>query len=392
MNNQTNPFEEKTVKEALSELKVNPETGLSNSEIGERQNAYGLNEVPQEKQSMIWMFLKHFSGLTAIMLEITIVVSFFLRKYADVYLISGLMLFNAVIGFLQQRKAAKMVQGLKKDLQVSVRVLRNRNWLQVFGNQLVPGDIVRIRTGDFITADAKIIEGDAAADQSSLTGESRLISKKVGGILYAGSMIKSGECTAVVVATGIKTFFGKAAQLVQQARPRLHMEEVVSKVVKILFSIVVTFLAITAIISLFRGQAFLSIVPLMLILLITAVPVALPAMFTVSMAHGSRLLADKGILVSRLNATEDAATLTTLCIDKTGTLTENKLAVRQVIAADKFTILDVIIYAVMASVAANNDAIDMAFIQKAIKDKIDISGYDQMSFTPFSSAVKRTEA
>jgi H+-transporting ATPase len=233
---------------------------------------------------------------------------------------------------------------------------------------------------------------NAGADQSSLTGESKLISKAEGGVLYAGSIIKNGECTGVVIATGIKTFFGKTSQLVQQAKPRLHMEEVVSKVVKILFSIVVTFLAITVIISLLHGEVFLSMLPLVLILLISAVPVALPAMFTVSMAQGSPLLAAKGILVSRLSATEDAATLTTLCIDKTGTLTENKLAVRQVIAAEKFSVYEVILYAVMASVAANNDPIDMAFIQKATEDKIDLTSYEQLSFTPFSAVAKRTEA
>jgi H+-transporting ATPase len=392
MNNQTNPYETKTVTEVLSEFKVNAAIGLTVAEIEARQRTYGLNEVPEEKQSMMLVFLKHFWGLTAIMLEITIVVSIFLRKYADVYLISGLMLFNAIISFIQQRKATKTVQGLKKDLQVSVRVLRNSKWIQIIGNQIVPGDILRIRTGDFITADAKIIEGGVGADQSSLTGESKLISKKEGGILYAGSIIKNGECSAVVVATGIKTFFGKTAQLVQKAKPRLHMEEVVSKVVKILFSIVLTFLAITVAISLFRGETFLSILPLVLILLISAVPVALPAMFTVSMAKGSQLLAEKGILVSRLSATEDAATLTTLCIDKTGTLTENKLAVRQVIAAEQFSIDEVIRYAVMASVAANSDPIDIAFIQKAAEDKIDFTGYEQLSFTPFSAAIKRTEA
>ena len=392
MNNQTNPFEVKAVADVLSELKVNAATGLPNAEIETRQRMYGLNEIPAEKQSMLLVFLKHFWGLSAIMLEIAILVSFFLHKYADVCLISGLMLFNAIVSFIQQRKAARTVQGLKKDLEVSARVLRDSKWSQIIGNQLVPGDIVRIRTGDFVTADAKIIAGDAGADESSLTGESKLISKQAGGIVYAGSIIKNGECSAVVVATGIKTFFGKTAQLVQKAKPRLHMEEVVSKVVKILFSIVLTFLAITITISLFRGETFLSILPLVLILLISAVPVALPAMFTVSMANGSQLLAEKGILVSRLSATEDAATLTTLCIDKTGTLTQNKLVVQEIIASEKFTLNNVIEYAEMASVAANNDPIDMAFFQKASDTNIDIAGFQQLSFTPFTAANKRTEA
>ena len=165
MPNQTNPYETKTIADVLSELKVQPATGLSDKEVKQRQTTYGLNEVLEKKQLLVLLFLKHFWGLTAIMLEITIVLSFLLQKYVDVYLIGGLMLFNAIIGFLQESKAAKTVQALKQSLQVTVRVLRNAKWQQMTGSQLVPGDIIRIRTGDFITADAKIIEGMASADQ-----------------------------------------------------------------------------------------------------------------------------------------------------------------------------------------------------------------------------------
>jgi len=387
-----NPYEEKTVPDILSEFNVQVSTGLSLAEIQVRLHTYGLNEVPEDAPSMLLVLGKHFWGLTAFMLEFTIIVSFFLHKFVDVYLISGLMLFNAVIGFMQELKAAKTVKALKGSLQVMVRVLRRGQWGTVTGNQLVPGDIIRIRTGDFLTADAKLVSGTAAADQSALTGESERIAKNEGNIIYAGSSIKSGECTAVVVATGIKTFFGKTAELVQKAKPRLHMDEVVAKVVKILFSIVGVFLAITIIVSLLRGEALVSSLPLLLILLISAVPVALPAMFSVSMARGSRQLAAKGVLVSRLTATEDAATLTTLCIDKTGTLTQNKLTVQEFIAADNFTTTEVLQYAVLASEAANNDPIDMAFIQKLKDDKIDIAPFKKISFTPFTAAVKRTEA
>jgi len=340
----------------------------------------------------VLLFLKHFWGLTAFMLEFTIIMSFVLHKYVDVYLISGLMLFNAILGFAQELSAARTVKALRKNLQVFVRVLRNSKWLQVAGNQLVPGDIVRIRTGDFVSADTKLINGFAGADQSALTGESALIDKKEGDILYAGSIIKNGECSTVVIATGVKTFFGKTAQLVETAKPRSHMEDVVTNVVKILFSIVLVFLAITVVVTLIRGETLLSFLPLILILLVSAVPVALPAMFTVSMAKGSQELAAKGVLVSRLNATEDAATLTCLCIDKTGTLTQNKLSVQEIMAANKFNVSDVIQYGVMASVPANADPVDIAFIQKATDNKTDVSGFTQLSFIPFTAELKRTEA
>ena len=392
MNNNNNPYETKTIADVLSEFKVQASMGLTDEEVKRRQIKYGLNEVVEKKQSMLLLFLKHFWGLTAIMLEITIVLSFLLQKYIDVYLIGGLMLFNAIIGFIQESKAAKTVHSLKQSLQVTVRVLRNAKWQQELASQLVPGDIIRVRTGDFMTADAKIIDGIAGADQSALTGESMLISKKEGDVLFSGSVIKNGECNAVVTATGVNTFFGKTIQLVQMAKPRLHMEEVVASVVKILFSIVLVFVGITIIVSLFRGETIISMLPLVLILLVTAVPVAMPAMFTVSMAKGSQQLVSKGILVSRLSATEDAATLTTLCIDKTGTITQNKLSVQDIKAADNFAIDDIIRYGVLASVAANNDPVDMAFLQKALQNKTDTSGYQQTSFTPFSAANKRTEA
>ncbi len=392
MLSQSNPFESKPIADVLSDFKVQAERGLTDEEVKHRQSIYGLNEVIEERQSMFLLFLKHFWGLTAIMLEITIVLSFLLQKYIDVYLIGGLMVFNAIIGFIQESKAARTVQALKQSLQLLVRVLRNSEWQQVLASQLVPGDIIRIRTGDFMTADAKIIDGMAGSDQSALTGESMLINKKEGDILFSGSVIKNGECSAVVTATGVSTFFGKTIQLVQMAKPRLHMEEVVANVVKILFSIVLIFVGITIAASLLRGETFLSMLPLVLILLVTAVPVAMPAMFTVSMAKGSQQLAAKGILVSRLSATEDAATLTTLCIDKTGTITQNKLTVQEIKAAEDFTVTDILRYGVLASVAANNDPVDMAFLQKSAENKTDNTGYAQISFTPFSAAIRRTEA
>jgi H+-transporting ATPase len=392
MANQNNPYESKTVAEVLSEFKVQPDKGLGDEEVKQQQLKYGLNEVLEKKQSKILLFLKNFWGLTAVMLEITIIISFILHRYADMYIISGLMLFNAFIGFIQENKAAKTVESLKKSLQVIVRVLRNGKWTNIIGSQLVPGDILRIRSGDFITADAKVIDGNVGADQSALTGESMLISKKESDILFSGSIIKNGECNAVVTATGINTFFGKTAQLVQTAKPHLHMEEVVSSIVKILFSIVIIFVGLTLVFSLMRGESFISILPLLLILLVSAVPIALPAMFTVSMAKGAKQLAEKSVLVSRLSATEDAATLTTLCIDKTGTITQNKLSIQNIVTSGNYKENDVLLFGALASVEANNDPLDLAFFNKASENKIDSSGYKQVSFVPFSAEIKRTEA
>lgn len=392
MSNDATFYEKSSIEEALKALQVKMDQGLSDEEVKARQAQYGLNEVTEKKQSLFILIAKKFWGLTAFMLEITILVSILLGKYVDVYLIGGLMIFNAVISLLQDLQSAKTVDSLKKKLQIMVRVLRNHHWVNIMANELVPGDILRIRTGDFITADAKIIQGTVSADQSALTGESLFVDKKEGDVLYSGSIVRNGECNAVITATGIHTFFGKTTELIQTAKPRLHMEEVVSKVVQILFFIVIIFVGISFGVSLIRGVPFLSILPLLLILLVSAVPIALPAMFTVSMAKGAKELADKGVLVTRLSATEDASTLTTLCVDKTGTLTQNKLSIEHIVTAASYTEKDVLLFGILASVEANNDPIDMAFINKAREKNIDNDGYQQTSFTPFNAEIKRTEA
>src|SRR5579863_154424 len=238
-----NPYEIKTVQNVLTEFSVHPSEGLPLAEIPVRQTTYGLNAVPEKRPSMLLLFGKHFWGLSAFMLEFTIVISYFLHKYVDVYLITGLMLFNGVMGFLQELKASRTVRALKSSLEVMVRVLRAGQWKEVGAKQLVPGDIVRFRTGDFVTADAKVVSGEASADESALTGESLHIDKQEGNVVYAGSSIKSGECTAVVVSTGIKTYFGKTAELIRKAKPHLHMDEVVGNVVKITFSLVLILMA-----------------------------------------------------------------------------------------------------------------------------------------------------
>ena len=392
MSTQSSPFEFKNISDLFSEFKVDPKKGLTKEEVVKRQHKDGLNEIKEKQPSAILLFLKHFWGLTAIMLEITIILSFMLHKYIDAYLISTLMLFNACIGFWQEHKAAKAVDALKKSLQVFCRVLRDSAWQQIPSSELVKGDIIRVRSGDFMAADAKIIDGFVDADESALTGESILKNKVSEGILYSGSIVKNGECNALITAIGVNTFYGKTAQLIQTAKPHLHMDEVVTKVVKILSSIVIFFVGSTITIALFHHESFISMLPLILILLVSAIPVALPAMITISMAEGSKELSSKGVLVSRLSATEDAATLTTLCIDKTGTITQNKLSIQEIVATNNYTNDDVLQYAVLASVAANNDPIDMSFISKAKDAKISISDFEQIAFIPFSAATKRTEA
>ncbi len=326
------------------------------------------------------------------MLEITIMLSYVLRRYVDLVVIAFLLVMNAVLGFLQDQQASRAVESLKQKLNVKAKVLRDGAWSSVLARDLVPGDIVRVRTGDIVPADVKIIDGNTEADQSALTGESLAVEKKKEDILYSGSVIRKGEATGVVVSTGVQTYFGRTVQLVRIARPRLYVEQVITGLLKWLLSLVVFLLAIAFFVSYLRGINLLEILPLALILLVSSVPVALPTMFTMTMALGSLELARKGVLVTRLNASQDAAMMDILCVDKTGTITSNKLTVADIIAFDGFSKDDVILYGALASRRANLDPIDMAFIEAAEKSGLDTGEYTRISYSPFDPSCRRTEA
>jgi plasma-membrane proton-efflux P-type ATPase len=279
-------------------------------------------------------------------------------------------------------------------LQVSARVKRDSTWQVVPARELVPGDIVRVRSGDIVPADVKLLIGLLGIDQSALTGESKDVEKAPGDALSSGSIVRRGEGNGVVMLTGARTYFGRTTELVQQARPKLHIEDVVAKVVRWLFAIVGVLLGGVSVLSLIRGVPLVEMVPLMLVLLMSAVPVALPVMFTVSMAFGSKELAQRGVLVTRLSAAEDAATMDVLCVDKTGTITMNQLTITGVVPLGRATETDVLLAGALASQEANQDPIDLAFLA-ATKDRhiFDaVLAVTSISFAPFDATSRRTEA
>jgi len=305
---------------STTEFTTDLEKGLTLDEIQKMLTQYGYNEIPERKENSIKQFVKKFWGLTPGMLEITILLEWLNRKYLEMYIIAGLLVFNSVLSFIQEQKANAAVASLKQKLRINVKVKRDRQWMVIPARELVPGDIIRLRAGDFVPADARIAEGSVEVDQSSLTGESLTVEKKVGEVLFSGSTIKKGESTGIIVATGSKTYFGRTAELVQMAKPKLHIEEVVSKVVRWLLIMVAVTLSVGLALALLKGVKLTEILPLAAILLVSAIPVALPTMFTISMALGSSELAKKGALVTRLDASEDAATMDVVCVDKTGTI------------------------------------------------------------------------
>lgn len=378
-------------EEVADLLGSNTKTGLKSAEVEAKLRQYGFNEVPEKKLIPIITFANKFWGLTAWMLEIIIVLLWFLQRYADLYIVTGLLVFNAVLGFVEEQRASSAVDALKERLRVNARVLRDGAWKIVPARELVPDDVVRIRPGDFVPADVKI-QAPVAVDQSALTGESLVVEKKPNDVLYSGSIVKRGESNGVVVSTGVKTYFGRTVQLVQLARPKLHIEEVVSNVVRWLLGIVAALIAVTFVISMFRSFDLPNVLPTVLVLLLSAIPVALPAMFTTSLAIGSRELSKKGVLVTRLSAVEDAATMNVLCADKTGTITMNKLLIAHVTPLNGFTQNEVILYGALASQEANQDPIDLAFIDSAKRENLLSDKFVQKSFVPFDPERRRTEA
>ena len=383
-----------SLADTLAALHVNPELGLAREEVESRRKEHGYNEVVEQKEHPVLKFLGKFWGLSAWMLELIMLLSLVLGHYSDLAIVSALLVVNAVLGFAQERRAAGVMETLRRRLQVSARVLRDANWQVVPARELVPGDIVRVRPGDIIPADVKLLAGTLSVDQSALTGESNEVDKAGGEVLSSGSIVRRGEGNGVVMLTGAKTFFGRTTQLVQSARPKLHVEAVIAKVVRWLFVIVGAMLALVVVMSLIRGAPLVEMIPLMLVLLMSAVPVALPVMFTVSMAIGSAELAKRGVLVTRLSASEDAATMDVLCVDKTGTITLNQLTVTGVIPLEKAKESDVLFAGALASQEANQDPIDLAFLAAAKAHHVfdGAAAVTPVSFAPFDAKNRRTEA
>jgi H+-transporting ATPase len=374
------------------ELGVDPERGLDPTEVARRRERFGYNETAEARTPGVLRLLRRFGGSTSVMLELTVALALFLGNRFDAVVIGLLLVFNAVLGFLQEDHASRAVDALKERLRIRSRVLRAGAWSLVAARELVPGDVLRLRAGDFVPADSKVVSGAAEVDEAALTGESTAVSKAVDALLRSGSVLRHGEVEAIVIATGPRTTFGRTVQLVEIARPKLHAERVIGRVVAFLLAMVASLLLLAAGVAARRGIAPVELLPLLLLLLVSAIPVALPAMFTVTMAIGATELARRGALVTRLNATEDAAAADVLCIDKTGTLTANQLEVASISALPPYAADDVLRLGALASEEGNRDPIDLAFLRAARAKGLLDATYRRVSFVPFDPATRRTEA
>jgi len=374
-----------------TKLGSSPE-GLTQEEAQKRLTQYGPNEIEEKKTNPFLKFLSYFWGPIPWMIEAAVILSAVARHWPDFGIILLLLLANGVVGFWEEREAGNAIEALKAKLAVKARVKRDGKWVNPAARELVPGDVIRLRLGDIVPADARLLDGDTVeVDQSALTGESLPASRKSGEAVFSGSVIRQGETEAMVYGTGANTYFGKTAQLVQEAETVSHFQKAVLKIGNYLIILAVALVVVIITIALFRGDKMITTLQFALVLTVAAIPVAMPTVLSVTMAVGARLLAKKEAIVSRLVSIEELAGVDILCADKTGTLTQNKLTLGDPYCINNISADKVILSGALASRAENNDTIDLAVLDGLI-DKDALKGYDMVHFMPFDPVHKRTEA
>ncbi|MGO9941895.1 MAG: plasma-membrane proton-efflux P-type ATPase, partial [Rhodoblastus sp.] len=366
--------------------------GLSQAEARKRLTQYGPNQIEEKKTNEILKFLTYFWGPIPWMIEVAVILSAIDRHWPDFGIILLLLLANAVVGFWEEHQAGNAIAALKATLAIKARVKRDGKWINPEARELVPGDVIRVRLGDIVPADARLLDGDPVeVDQSALTGESLPATRKSGEAIFSGSIIRQGEIGAMVYATGGNTYFGKTAELVQGATTVSHFQRAVLNIGNYLIVLAAVLVATIIAVAIYRGDPILSTLQFALVLTVAAIPVAMPTVLSVTMAVGARLLANKKAIVTRLVAIEELAGVDILCADKTGTLTQNKLILGDPFCVNNLTAEQVILDAALASRADNNDTIDLAVLG-GLKDNQASQGYKVTHFKPFDPVHKRTEA
>src|SRR5574340_1472748 len=369
--------------------------GLSSQEAKSRLEKYGYNEIEEKKINPLRKLLGYFYGPIQFMIEIAAVISAVISHWDDFWIIISLLLINGTVAFFQEHKADNAINLLKQKLAIRSRVLRDGKWVELASKDLVPGDVIRMRLGDIIPADAKLFDGEyLLADESALTGESFPVEKHVADVAYSGSIVQKGEMSALVVSTGMNTFFGKTAKLVEEARTKSHFQKALIKIGDYLIALAVGLVVLVFLVSMFRHESLLETLQFALVLMIASIPAALPAVLSVTMAVGATVLAKKQALVSKLTVIEEMAGVDILCADKTGTLTKNDLSVAELVTFDKFTDSDLLMFATLASKIEDADHIDNAILTRAkTSDVLEKSkSYKQLSFKPFNTVIKRVES
>ncbi|MCB2192401.1 MAG: plasma-membrane proton-efflux P-type ATPase [Deltaproteobacteria bacterium] len=366
--------------------------GLAPQEAAKRLQQVGPNTIQEQKKSPLLKLLGYFWGPIPWMIEAAAVLSLIVRHWSDMIIICVMLVFNAAVGFWQEHKADSALEALKGELALKARVRRGGQWQEIPAEDLVPGDVVRLRAGDILPADLKLFEGEyLSVDQSALTGESLPVDKAEGDVAYSGSVAKQGEMQALVIATGDKTKFAKTVKLVESAEAPSHFQKAVLTIGDYLIYVSLGLATALVLTQLVRGDSALGVFQFVLILVVASIPVAMPAVLSLTMALGALALAKEKAIVSRLQSIEEIAGIDILCSDKTGTLTKNQLTLGEPVVFAAADTQDLILAACLASKEENRDAIDDAVLG-GLTDKGALKGFEQESFTPFDPVSKRTEA
>jgi H+-transporting ATPase len=364
--------------------------GLTTQEARDRLARYGPNEVPEEPPHTLRDLARRFWGPVAWMLEAALAIELLLQKYPEAAIILALLVFNAVLAQVQERRARAALELLRHRLHVAARVLRDGAWTTVAARELVPGDRIHLGMGNIVPSDCKVVEGEVEVDQSTITGESEPVSRSAGTTLYSSSVIRRGEAPADVTATGSRTFYGKTAELVRSARTVSHLENLLFSIVRYLVTLDTSLAVLVLVVATLRGINLALVVPFVLILLIASVPAAMPATFTIANALESRYLVEQGVLVTGLTAVQEAASMDLLCVDKTGTLTEGRESLSEVAPWGKEDEGEVVALASTACDASTGDTVDLAILEEV--KRRGLVAPVRSKFVPFDPANKRSEA
>jgi H+-transporting ATPase len=393
----TDDYAHLPVAETLERLEVDAAHGLSKPEVEQRRARFGYNEIDEKEEPLWHRVFRRFWGPIPWMIEVAAILSAAVQKWEDFAIIAVLLLVNAGLDFFQEHRALNALKALKQRLANEVIVLRDSSFHTIPARELVPGDIVKLRIGNIVPADVQLMQGEyLLIDQSALTGESLPVSKKGGELAYANTIVKQGEMLAVVVNTGRNTNFQTVVSLVAKAslEERSHFQKMVIRIGNNLILITIALITVIIMVALFRHQPMLEIARFSLVLTVAAIPVALPAVLSVTMAVGAVNLARRQAIVSRLTAIEELAGVDVFCSDKTGTLTRNEMQVAEPVVLDGFDERALFLTAALASKLENRDPIEMPvfhYIDEHFSG-LDWKSWKQIAFIPFDPVLKRTEA
>jgi H+-transporting ATPase len=365
-------------------------TGLNDADVQAKRKQYGYNEIPEKQVGPVMGTLKRMWGPIPWLLEAAMIFELIMGKGVQAAVVFLLLVFSAVIGEIQEKRAKKAIGYLRQQLQISVRTLRNGTWQTIPSRELVPGDIVHVRVGDIVPADIEIINSNASVNESALTGESINVTKEAGETIFAGSTITHGEVIARVSAIGKKSSYGKTVELVRTAEAPGRLQVLLFNIIRYLAYLDILLIVILVITALIRGTPWQELLPFLAILIIATIPISMPSAFTVANALEAHRLAKENVLTTGLTGIQEAASMNVLLVDKTGTLTNNRPEIVELVTFGQQEDTELLKLAAAASDDTSNDSISTAILGAFKERRLDMP--KRLSFTPFDPAQKISKA